>query len=87
MEQRAVRGRRTARLMLFLAAGPVGFVGLLIVAQPNVIGPMVLKPPVSRPPVLELGALGVAVGLAWMIRIERSARDPERHKSWWRLQP
>ena len=70
--------------MLFTAFAMVGWLGLLYVTQPNFMGGGL--PPVpwwTRYQHLP-GAMGLLVGLVWMVRIERAARDPERHRSFWR---
>jgi hypothetical protein len=80
---RGLRGRRTARLLLFAAVAIDALVVLLFLAAPNTIGPLQSGPP--SPLLWLVPAIGIAlnvVGLGLMIRIYRA--DPEAHRSWLR---
>jgi hypothetical protein len=89
MTGRGLRGREQAQLLLgavLVLDGVLAF--LLIVAPPNMMGPMFETPPSAfgLPLGSVIAAIGIALhlgGLAWMVRILRA--DPEAHSSWWRF--
>jgi hypothetical protein len=56
------------------------FVALLI-AEPSMMGP---GQRLIEGPITWIGLAIVALGLSWMIRIDRATREPERHASFWR---
>jgi hypothetical protein len=59
----------------------------LVLSPPAGIGPMVAPDDaelVVGRALLSLGCVGAVIGLVWMFRIERSARDPEGRRSSWR---
>jgi hypothetical protein len=81
---RGLRGRRTARFILFAVLGLDVGVALLLLAPANTIGPMFD----STPSLLFwlVPAIGIAInaaGLIWMIRIVRA--DPEGGRTSWRV--
>jgi hypothetical protein len=79
MSGRGLRGRRLARLELAIAIGVIGFVALLFLAAPPMIGPLYRPDPWWAG--LIVAVAGLAIGLAWMARIYRSIQDAEAHES------
>jgi hypothetical protein len=80
---RARRGRRIARLIFAEAVGFVALVGFfVIVAASNQRSGYIADPGLIPWIAPGLGTLGIAVGLAWMIRILRA--DPEPDSAAWR---
>jgi hypothetical protein len=80
---RGLRGRRTARFVLFAVLGVDTVVALLFFAMPGARGTMSDAP--LFPVAFLVPAFGIALhvgGLAWMIHIVRA--DPEGGRSSWR---
>jgi hypothetical protein len=83
MDGRGARGRRQARLILFIAIAMDAFVCFLFVSAPGSIGPPLTEPPSQV--ILVVPAIGIAlnlIGLGWMVRIYRA--DPDAQQSSWR---
>jgi hypothetical protein len=86
MTGRGLRGRRIAQAMLAMAVVPVAFVAVLYVMAPHSTGPMTMEQPSSLVWIVPaIGVAGIVLGFLWMVRIYRSAADPERHASRFRF--
>lgn len=83
------RGRKIARAMIVLAPALIPLVMFYLVARPGWMGKPVFEPRYFGLPLdefsLVVGFGGMAVGLAWMIRIYRA--DPEPGETTWRYRP
>ena len=84
MTGRGLEGRRFARALIVGALVFDGIVAVVLLSQPQGIGPTFAVPP--SPSIADLclaiGLILNVLGLAWMVRILRA--DPEAHPSWWR---
>lgn len=84
MTGRGLRGRRRARSLLLVAIAICAvFDGLLLVPAANVMRPMFESSPSIADWVPAVGLVAQALGLAWMIRIDRE--DPEPNASSFRF--
>jgi hypothetical protein len=79
---RGLRGRETARMMLFVPVVLVGLVGFLFIAQPHYMGGGDFNPFDAW--ITWVGIVSYLIGFGWMIRIYRGTIDPEAHPSNWR---
>jgi hypothetical protein len=69
--RRAQRGRRVARLIFAEVCSVIAIIGLLLIGTPSVMYEPVPNP--SGP----IAALGLVIGLAWMVRILRANPEPD----------
>jgi hypothetical protein len=86
MTGRGLRGRRLARSMFLGTIAAIAFVAALAVLGPRTIGPIGVESSISSLGTVALasGIAGIAIGLAWMIRMLRSIDDVEAHAPFFR---
>ena len=65
--------------MIALVVVGIAFTAFLYLSAPSGIAPMYPEPPIGIYVLYGLAAVGVVVGLIWMIRISRVDPEPAQH--------